>query len=94
MLLTHVGLDMTWRVTVDVSLGRASHVACFSAGIKVDKVLSMVSSCMSVWWTLTSASVLLLGPEASVHILLFQLYYTHLLQGDTQSQIRLLRFSD
>ena len=28
------------------------------------------------------------------HILLFQLYYTHLLQGDIQSQIWLLRFSD
>lgn len=49
MLLTHVGLDMTWMVTVDVSLGRASHMACLNAGVKVGKVLSMVSSCMSVW---------------------------------------------
>ena len=94
MLLTHVGLDMTWTVTVGVSLGRTSQVACLSAGIEVREVLSMARSCMSVWWTLTSASVLPLGPEASVHILLFQLYHTHLLQGHNQSQTQLLRFSD
>lgn len=80
-------------VTVDVSLGR---IVMWPASVQVSRgeVLSMVSSCMSVWWTLTSASVLPLGPEASVHILLFQLYYTHLLQGDNQSQTQLLRFSD
>lgn len=94
MLLTHVGPDVTWTVTVDISLGRTSHVVCLSAGIEVGEVLSMVSSCMSDWWTLTPASVLPLGPEASVHILLSQLYYTHLLQGDNQSQIQLLRFSN
>ena len=62
-------------VTVDVSLGR---IVMWPASVQVSRgeVLSMVSSCMSVWWTLTSASVLPLGPEASVHILLFQLYYT------------------
>ena len=34
MLFTYVGLDMTCTVTVDVPLGRASHVACLDASVK------------------------------------------------------------
>lgn len=34
MLFTHVGLDMTCTVTVDVPLGRASHVACLDASVR------------------------------------------------------------
>ena len=46
------GYDM--GVTVDVSLGR---IVTWPASVQVSRgeVLSMVSSCMSVWWTLTSA---------------------------------------
>lgn len=90
MLFTHVGLDMTCTVTVDVPLGRASHVACLDASVRWVKSSPWLAAACLFGGPLPLPQSFPLALKY-LHILLLQLYSS---SPGRQIQMWLLRFGD